>query len=570
MAGPGGTLKVSTNKKIPRDFDKSFDAYKTQFETYVRHPSIVIYILSNEMPFKGKGGDEVHAFLNKMFDRLAAWDHTRLYIGNAGYGQGREGDINDVHRYWGWYYNTFLTYFNIRDEKLFGDYTKNQPLTFSECVGNFTGPNGAYNDIERKQLAAQLCWTGYSPDQVGDAQAYQGFMNKQAIETFRRLREQNPRVSGLMPFTIAFHNWAGIKSFDQMIPTAAAKQFGISYNPVLLSLEHWQPQLYAGAETTVHLHVVNDADDFSDLNGAKMSWVLRGKQAKELASGKVGIPTVPYYAAWTQAIALKLPANAATSEYTLSGAIEANGKIVATNEIPLFIAGADYKPAKTNVQRKILIYDPHGTTAKAIANLKFEIQGIDNLSKLQPAKDLLIIGEQAWDAKLTAGKSRLADFVHSGGRVLCLGQLLDNSIHPGCPRRFAWPTVSASDSTYTPKDAELRSDGRQSRDARSSGLRRRRSGPIEILVRPNRLGSDQARLPRDLSDSLRLRADQIRRPQPRRDPRRLRSRTRRRRARGDVRRQRLDTAVRSATGQSHRRRSGRRSDDDQSRAVHGQ
>ena len=239
------------------------------------------------MPFKGKGGDEVHAFLNKMFDRLAAWDHTRLYIGNAGYGQGREGDINDVHRYWGWYYNTFLTYFNIRDEKLFGDYTKNQPLTFSECVGNFTGPNGAYNDIERKQLAAQLCWTGYSPDQVEDAQAYQGFMNKQAIETFRRLRRTKParqRIDAVHDRVSQLGGDQIVRSDDPDSRSEAVRHFVFAGAAELRALAAAD---LCGAKTTVRVHVVNDADDFSDLEGAKMSWVLlrqggsRGRQRQD-------------------------------------------------------------------------------------------------------------------------------------------------------------------------------------------------------------------------------------------------------------------------------------------------
>src|SRR4030095_10811707 len=162
--------------------------YKKIFETYAHHPSIVIYILSNELPYTGSRGEAWHKFLVEAHTALKKWDPSRPFIGNAGYGQGHEGDVNDVHRYWGWYYNSFLTYYNVRDPKLFGDYEKNQPFTFSECVGNFTGPSGAYNLIERKQLAASVCWTGYSTEQEKDAQAYQGFMNRQAIELFRRLR----------------------------------------------------------------------------------------------------------------------------------------------------------------------------------------------------------------------------------------------------------------------------------------------------------------------------------------------------------------------------------------------
>ena len=58
--------------------------YQAQFETYVRHPSIVIYVLSNEMPYHGKSGQAVHEFLTKAYEHLSEWDHTRAYIGNAG------------------------------------------------------------------------------------------------------------------------------------------------------------------------------------------------------------------------------------------------------------------------------------------------------------------------------------------------------------------------------------------------------------------------------------------------------------------------------------------------------
>ncbi|HVU99756.1 MAG TPA: glycoside hydrolase family 2 TIM barrel-domain containing protein, partial [Verrucomicrobiae bacterium] len=197
-APPGADSK----RAPPADVEKSIAAYKDLFDTYARHPSIVIYVLANELPASGSRGKAFHEFLEKAHAALQSWDSTRLYIANAGYGEGREGDICDVHRYWGWYYNTFLTYCNLRDGALFGDPGKNQPITFSECVGNFTAPSGAYNLIVRKQLGAQLNWTGHADNQSAAALAYQSFMVKQAAESFRRLRPINPRLAGLMPFTI--------------------------------------------------------------------------------------------------------------------------------------------------------------------------------------------------------------------------------------------------------------------------------------------------------------------------------------------------------------------------------
>lgn len=197
---PGGD-----KREPPSDFEKSISGYKRIFETYAQHPSIVIYILSNEMPYQGERGAAFTQFLTKAYERLRQWDSTRFYFGNAGYGEGYSGDVRDVHRYWGWYYNTFLTYYNLRDPNLFGDPNKSQPFTFSECVGNFTGVRGDYNIIVRKQLAPQLNWTGHSEHQVEDALSYQSFMVKQAIESFRRMRSVNKHLAGLMPFTIDKH-----------------------------------------------------------------------------------------------------------------------------------------------------------------------------------------------------------------------------------------------------------------------------------------------------------------------------------------------------------------------------
>ena len=103
---------------------------------------------------------------------------------------------------------------------------KNQPLTFTECVGSFTGWDGEFNIIRSKQLAPQLGWIGHSANRREDALWYQSFMVKQATESFRRMRPLNPRLAGIMPFTILFYNWSGVSSFDQMKPKPAMEQLG--------------------------------------------------------------------------------------------------------------------------------------------------------------------------------------------------------------------------------------------------------------------------------------------------------------------------------------------------------
>ena len=159
FAGRYGRPKHGTKTAPPTDFDLSLKTYKEiDLGPFAPHPSVVIYILANEMPPEGEVGTLYREFLTKMCGELKKWDDTRLYIGNTGYGLGKSGDIYDVHRYWGWYYNTFLTYLNMRDKSMWQNPGRVQPITFTECVGNYTGIDGRFNLCSRtKQPGSQKC-----------------------------------------------------------------------------------------------------------------------------------------------------------------------------------------------------------------------------------------------------------------------------------------------------------------------------------------------------------------------------------------------------------------------------
>ena len=270
--------------------------YRKLFENYVPHPSIVIYVLSNELPYEGKRGAEWHEFLTKAHAVLKK-EFPVPFIGNAGYGQGREGDINDVHRYWGWYYNSLLTYFNLRDPTLFGDPEGEEAAAHVQRVRRRVhGPERRSSTTSSASSSAPRSAGPATPrTRSSEAQAYQAFMFKHAAESFRTMRPTNPRLSGLMPFTILFRNWEGITSFEQMGHNANAEQMARSYSPVLLSWENWTPNVYAGTKLKAFAHVVNDAEDFSDLTGATLAYELRdagregdrGRTTLEAADGQV-------------------------------------------------------------------------------------------------------------------------------------------------------------------------------------------------------------------------------------------------------------------------------------------
>jgi beta-galactosidase len=436
----------------PEDFEKSIASYKRIFGDYARHPSIVIYILSNEMPYQGKRGESFTAFLSRAYDRLREWDSTRLYIGNAGFGEGRSGDVRDVHRYWGWYYNTFLTYYNLRNKDLFGDPAKVQPFTFTESVGNFTGPRGDYNIVFRKQLAPQLNWTGHSANQVDDALNYQSCVVKEATESFRRLRPINKHLAGIMPFTILFYNWNGIKSFEEMRPKPAMEQMATSYQPILLSWEMWTPQVYAGSKIQAIAHIINDSDDGSELSGSTLAYQVRDKSAKSVLNGEIKLPVIAYYGTWQQPITLELPQGLATGDYVITGQILRGSEAVSRNEAPLFVASADWR--KMSSVRGVQLYDPSGRTAEALNRLNVTVTQAD-LARLDPAT-ALIIGEGSWDGKLLAARDRLKTFVAAGGRILCLAQDKDKFDTSWLPVPVEMLSSSANDPTYTPASRPFR------------------------------------------------------------------------------------------------------------------
>src|SRR5690606_10577714 len=220
----------------PAQVEDAIEWYQEdKFRPILHHPSLVIYALHNEAPYQGETGIKWRNFLQSCYDILKEWDSTRVYIGNAGYGYGQSGDICDLHRYWGWYYSSPYTFINIRDNEKIIPFKKNvQPITFTECVGNYTGPDGRYNlTPDHKNPVSQLCWTGHAPEnlQVQYADQHHSFTLKTATDLFRRMRVLNHELSGIFPFTILFKNWHNVEKFSDMGPKPVTQQVKVSYQP---------------------------------------------------------------------------------------------------------------------------------------------------------------------------------------------------------------------------------------------------------------------------------------------------------------------------------------------------
>jgi hypothetical protein len=402
----------------------------------VNHPSVVVYVLTNEVAspeisYLSKNHQAMNRFLTALHDSLRRWDGTRLYIGNAGYGFGRAGEVCDLHRYWGWYYNTALSFYTLRDPKLCWRSDAAQPITLSENTGNYTAADGQFNLVSAtKQPDSQLNWTGHAPleEQGERALRYQAWVAKQAIEITRRLRAQNPYLAGLSPFTIAFHDWWGIGRFADMKPKPVVAQYAISYQPILLSWELWTPQVYAGSTIRPVVHVVNDADSGESLRGLRVRWtIVPVAGGRAVAEGGRVVADVPYFASKATPFAIQLPAEVATGEYELRGVLLRGRDTLSRNSAPLFIAGREYADAgarRVAPVRRLRLLDPRGETRRALATLAIASAPVTvaQVATLDPARDALLVGTRAWTAALASRASDLRRFVAAGGRVLILAQ----------------------------------------------------------------------------------------------------------------------------------------------------
>lgn len=432
MVFGGNYSSTVDGMKPPTDYDKAVKWYKNEkFASIASHPSLMIYAMTNETPYIGEISVRWKKFLTYAHKKLKKWDSTRVYIGNAGYGYGQSGDICDLHRYWGWYYSSPFTFLHIRNNKDIIPFREadDQPVTFTECVGNYTGPDGIYNlTPNHKNPGSQLNWTGHSPwkFQAYLADEHQKFTFQHATEYFRQLRNINHNLSGVFPFTILFHNWNTIKNFVDMAPKAITQQAKISYQPVLISWECFTPQAYTGTTIYPTIHIINDDDDFNDLTNSYLVYQLQDKITAILTTDTIQLPAVKYYDTYEKRISIKLPDILPFGKYKLIGKIMQGDSIISQNYYDILIAGKNYSRSGSSIQKKIWLYDSDGNTKKAFEKNNINAQIISSFDILKGEDNILVIGENAADNKIKNSSNHIRQFIRVGGIVVCLRQ---DSIH---------------------------------------------------------------------------------------------------------------------------------------------
>ena len=416
------------------------DEFSSLIHKYRNHPSILIWTVNNEMKFPifdQKDPDLLKkkwTILDDMIKTMRRIDSTRLIVADSSYtrhGVGNEyaqfikpngfddGDIDDLHAYYGWYEPSFFHFFK---GELGSHAWPDRPLISQEMSTGYPRnddghPVRAYlfNHHTPQALVGDEAYENRDPSFFLQRQA---FITKELAEALRRADRQD--CAGILHF--AYLSWfqdawnAGtIKPFETYYALQSALQ------PVLVSAELYGRHFYAGGTVRRRVCVVNDAEDGSDLPATSLNWEIHAGD-KILAQGTAQVPPTPYYSNQWLDVDFSMPETLPTPrvDAQLVLDLQAGGKSVSKNSYDITVATQKWATGDLPAQAgEIAVFDPHNSDQMWQGLPVSEITSLDTLRSGSP--QVLIVFHASDALGDTQRASELKRYVQDGGKVLLLG-----------------------------------------------------------------------------------------------------------------------------------------------------
>jgi beta-galactosidase len=417
-------------------------AWKEEFSSLLRkyrnRPSILFWTVNNEMKFESidrknpKLLQKKWAVLNGMMKTMRLIDPTRPIVCDSSYCRQEvadeyrdfiqpngldDGDIDDAHRYFGWYNPSFFHLFKGE----FGDKLSwpGRPLISQEMASGY--PRNDDGHPVRFYL-----FKHYTPQSMVGGEAYenrdpsiflnrQAFMTKELAETIRRTNRAN--CSGILHF--AYVSWfKDVWNVDTIQPFVTCDALAKALQPVLVSAELYGRHLYAGRFLKIRVCVANDSNDPLELPPGKLIWEIQS-DGEKLASAVVSVPSVAHYSNHWLGLSIPIPAALPKSrvEASLVFRFEAGGTMRSENDYEVTIATESWAKATLLRENSSLVLDPYSEAPKLLDTLG--LRTIASFDLLAGSQSLIIAGADRVLAETDAAK-RLHEFVAGGGKVLLL------------------------------------------------------------------------------------------------------------------------------------------------------
>ena len=424
------------------------DEFLSLIHEYRNHPSIILWTVNNEMKFEQADQDDPALLSAKwkiLDDTVRAMhrvDPTRPVVADSSYVRSEalrgyrslvqprgldDGDVDDVHRYLGWYNDSFFHFYNGEFNRLG---STNRPLISQEMATGY--PNNDDGHPTRFYL-----FKHYTPQALVGDDAYenadpaiflsrQAFMTKELAEALRRTSHHDS--AGILYF--AYSTWFQTPwSEADMKPWPAYYAIKAALQPVLVSAELYGRHYYAGSVIHRRVCVVNDAADGNNLPAGKVVWEFQAN-GRMLSGGSTPIAPVKYYDnQWTD-VDFQVPSD--LPQPRLNGRLvlhyEIPGKVISENAYDVTLASADWANAGKVALKGISWWDPGHNREKSALDLPVSV--VDSPAHANPS-NILVVGSLTGVELTPPQIASLRDFVSEGGRVLML--------HPGTGLQQLFP-----------------------------------------------------------------------------------------------------------------------------------
>ncbi|HTB85413.1 MAG TPA: glycoside hydrolase family 2 TIM barrel-domain containing protein [Candidatus Sulfotelmatobacter sp.] len=417
------------------------DEFISLMREYRNHPSILLWTVNNEMKFEQFDEDNPERLKNKWgildetIKAMRATDPTRPVVPDSSYVRQEtqkgyesvvkpknldDGDVDDLHRYFGWYNESFFHYY---DGQLNKYNTPGRPLISQEMSTGY--PNNDDGHPARFYL-----FKHYTPQALVGDDAYenadpaiflnrQAFMTKELAETLRRTSHES--AAGILYFS--YFTWFQSPwSASRMKPWPAYYALQSALQPVLASAELFDRHFYSDTNFHARVCIVNDSETYQAIpSGSHLIWEFQ-YDGQVLSQGKVEAPEVNYYENGWLDVDFKTPRNlpAPRTDGQLVLKLESAGKIISENRYDVVIATPDWSRGEPATAATLSLWNPGKHPVDGLSGLA--VTGVDSVAAVNP-ESLLIVGNLNQIQLSPAEMEQLTNFVCRGGSVLML--------HPG-------------------------------------------------------------------------------------------------------------------------------------------
>jgi hypothetical protein len=284
------------------------------------HPSILLWTIGNEMLLRDGKNLEKWKQLSEVVKQTRRLDPFRPVVADSTYQREADfynetlkpneiddGDVDDIHRYRGWYSDSpFVVDINSDIKNL----TPNRPLIGQEMSTGYPDLDTGLPVLRyTRDLITPQAWVGQDALPGRNPAVFLEHNRAVTKRWAEQLRSQRgDKTAGFLLFSAEC--WFA-HSYDapHVKPYPVYEAMRDAWSPVGLALETGRRRFFAGEEIETAVFITNDDEQFRDFRGLTLRVAfVDEKTKKEIAAADVGkIENLPYYAGVRLPVRLRVP-----------------------------------------------------------------------------------------------------------------------------------------------------------------------------------------------------------------------------------------------------------------------